>query len=399
MKTHANWIFSGCAGALLSALALGCSSAGSLPEHDDPANSQVASTQGKLAAYDFGTWPAWAMPVNVCFQKFTTTDPAHIGEIPTATQYTALKNLAMVGLQETWQLVPGVSFINRGNCTSAMSSYLHLELSWNPGAGGWCGAGVGATCSLGGGTDTTADQIAFKGLLAHEVGHGMGFGHEHQRPGNEFPSCEAGRVAGCLSCKAKIDVGQACAAADWNACAAGNPILPSPVTTPQSFSTSSPQYAVIQEMLNNNGPVPSFELLTTYDPFSIMNYCAVPNGRDPNDFRPTALDLLGMEMTYPLNTTYPIGCKSGCFYSGTGVITRTDGAITTNWTARGGKNVSLISPINGQSVTSVGTSGLAAGSSTLTFNFVAPRTGGLLTTSGNLRNSNAYHAAVVGVLL
>jgi hypothetical protein len=231
----------------------------------------------------------------------------------------------------------------------------------------------------------------FKGTVVHEVGHGLGFQHEHKRNGGE---CEAARVTGCLNCKAQIDASQACAAADWNACAAGNPILPMPVTTPQTFSTSSPQYAVILDMLNNNGPDPSLELLTVYDPLSIMSYCANINGRAADDFHPTALDLLGMEMTYPLNTTYPIGCKSGCFQTGNGAITRTDGMVTTRWMTRGAQNVIMISPVNGQNVTFLATSALPAGSSTLSFSFRPPR-GGLLTTSGTLINSNAMHAALV----
>jgi hypothetical protein len=36
-----------------------------------------------------------------------------------------------------------------------------------------------------------------------------------------------------------------------------------------------------------------------------------------DDFMPTTLDLLRLEMLYPTSHTYPIGCGVGCFY-GTG---------------------------------------------------------------------------------
>lgn len=378
MNLNINWISVASVGALLLA-AGGCSSV------DSGVSEPLAKTQDQLAAYDFGSWTAWTMPINVCFQKASTP--------PTNTQYAALKAEAFSTLTGSWQQVPGVSFVNQGDCAGSTPTYLHIVLGWAH-EGGSCGIGVGATCSLAGVLDNGPNINSFRGLLNHEVGHALGFGHEHQRPDGVYANCEYDRVVACQSCKAKIDINQACSATDWNACATPQ----TPVSTPQIFSTSSPQYGTILEMLGNNAPDSSFELLTIYDPHSVMSYCAVPNGRDPNEFQPTALDLLGAEMTYPLNTTYPIGCQSGCFYSGNGVISRTDGALTTNWTARGGLNVEIISPLNGAHVASFGTGGLSGGSSTLTFNFVAPRTGTLLTTSGNLMNSNAYHSAVVSAL-
>lgn len=101
-------------------------------------------------------------------------------------------------------------------------------------------------------------------------------------------------------------------------------------------------------------------------------------------------------MIYRSNRTYPVACSNGCFYTGTGVITRqSNGRVTTDWMTRGALNVSLIHPVTRQASTQIETQTLPAGSSTLTFNFKAPRTGALLSTSGTLVNSDASHAALV----
>jgi hypothetical protein len=357
------------------------------------------SVEQPVAAYQFGTWNAWTMPVDVCFTK--NTDPKCNCPTPTTcttctptdTQYTDLKALAMTGLQESWGLVPGISFVNRGECTSSMTSYLHIKIAWGPGWGGACGVGVGTTCGLGGGTANDNDKKFYKAIIGHEVGHGLGLAHEHQRV--DADNCNKNIVDACNRCKTAFDAGKTCTAADWNLCASPNPA----VTTAVYYAPGSDQYGKIGEMLGNNAPVSTLERLTPYDPISIMNYCAGKNGRDGLDDRPTAWDLLGMEMIYPLNTTYRIGCKSGCFVTGTGAITRTDGSVTTAWMERGALSITMIDPKTGQNVTSLSTSAIAAGSTQLTFTFKAPRTNTSLTTSGTLVNDNAAHTSLVNAIV
>jgi hypothetical protein len=371
------------AATLLAVMLNGCSAVG--PESDP--SEPVAATESPIAAYKFDTWTAWSMPINVCFTKSTVT-----GQIPTDTQYSALKALAMSAAQGSWGTVPGVSIVNKGDCSGTTSTYLHIDISWGPWWGGVCGVGVGTTCSVGGGTDDQPMQEFFKSVVVHEVGHALGFPHEHQRV--DAVNCNQALVDACNRCKHAVDAGQACAAADWNTCVVPDTL----VTTPQVFGTNSAQYGKLQEMLGNNGPDASFVLLTAFDPLSIMSYCAEQNGRAQGDSRPTPLDLLGLEMLYPVNSNYPIGCQNGCFATGTGAITRTDGFVTTNWMARGARSITLINPNNGLEATSLATSSLPAGSSQLTFKFRAPRTGALLTTAGTLVNANDAHAALVAVL-
>jgi hypothetical protein len=160
------------------------------------------------------------------------------------------------------------------------------------------------------------------------------------------------------------------------------------------------QYQTVLNKLGDLGPQPTYALLTTYDQDSIMNYCKRPPGYGLEGYHLTDLDVLGAEMTYPLNVTYPIGCLSGCFLTASGgAITRTDGVISTNWTMRGGENVIMVSPVTGLNVTSVNTSALPGGTSQLTFHFQSPRTGAQLTTSGTLVNSNTAHAALVAAAI
>ncbi len=150
---------------------------------------------------------------------------------------------------------------------------------------------------------------------------------------------------------------------------------------------------VVSGRIIDRTPDVKAEPLTAYDGTSIMDYCNVENGRDPSDFRPNALDLLGAEMLYADNRTYPLGCTRGCFHNATGLIVRSDGVLTSPWTQRGAINILLQSGSPTQSAGS-----LPNGTSSLTLRFFDPR-GTLRTASGTVTKSNGLHAAVVSTLV
>jgi hypothetical protein len=355
---------------------------------EQPREDTTEVVNAPLAAYDFSTWTAWTMPVDVCFLKDTNLTP-------TAAQYTSLQSTIMAGLQQTWGQVPGVSFVSHGDCGAIPpSNYLHLVVHWEAGAGGVCGAGVGTTCHFGGATDTQSNIDFLKQVATHEVGHGLGLAHEHQRV--DANSCEKALADACVRCKQSIDANQSCAAADWNTCNETHTcVATTPLTPAQAMQTCVPlnqtPYQKMAENIGNNAAIATLQRMTAYDPDSIMNYC-----RQASGYQLTPLDLLGLEMIYPLNVNYPIGCSDSCFYANGGVITRQDhGAVTTSWMTRGALNVTLIDPVTSQQGTTIATQHLAAGSSQLTFRFIAPRTQQRLTTTGTLVNSDATHTALL----
>ncbi len=185
---------------------------------------------------------------------------------------------------------------------------------------------------------------------------------------------------------------QPCSVADWNSCMIDN------VSTPVTVVVGSDAYNQIVAYIAGLAPINDIHILTKYDPDSVLSYCS------PREFfgewaRPTAYDLLGMEMLYPPSVTFPVGCDTGCLHSATGLITRQDGAVTTSWTERGGVDVTLLSAIDAQNVATLPTSSLAAGSSTLQFLFNTIRTTGLRLASATLLNSNAQHTAIVNAIM
>jgi hypothetical protein len=71
-----------------------------------------------------------------------------------------------------------------------------------------------------------------------------------------------------------------------------------------------------------------------------MSYCSGQNGRDSNNFQPSTLDLLGLQILYPANQNdHWLGCMRGCFNIGRDVIVRVDGQIAADFTAQGAINV------------------------------------------------------------
>jgi hypothetical protein len=127
-----------------------------------------------------------------------------------------------------------------------------------------------------------------------------------------------------------------------------------------------------------------------------MGYCATQNGRAPDDWSPTARDLLGMEMLYPADRLYPVACEQGCLYTAAGLVVRASGTVTSDWTRRGGVGVVM------QSGTSSGTTlpvaGLPSGTSWYSYTFTEPR-GAQLVGGAWVNKSDALHTAILSVVL
>jgi hypothetical protein len=134
-------------------------------------------------------------------------------------------------------------------------------------------------------------------------------------------------------------------------------------------------------------------LMTWYDPLSVMNYCAVDNGRQ--GIRPTELDLLGMKMIYPSSLSHKLGCAEGCFKTGNGdAVVNGIGSVTVDWTELGALGINAswhVGAWNGIGVT-LGASHISTG--TVTFDYVdwynRPHTG-----SASVVKSDAVFTAIL----
>lgn len=340
----------------------------------------------EAAAYPLGDWSRRPMPLQICTEK--NENNGSLSE----RVYSTWKTWVFDALAATWGRVPGISFKNVGECSSATSVDMKITLI-RGGGSGTCGGGVG-DCTVSGmsdasGTDGNVSTIAeadLKRTTVHEVGHGLGLLHEHQMPGRP-PLCpfEQSVLDGCTRCINN----NPCAAADFNNC-----FLDSKTS---SQTLTADQRNVAQSRINDRTVISNAPVLTTYDPMSIMNYCAGVNGRQAGDYQPTRLDLLGMEMLYPSDRTYPIGCDVNCFYSSDGVIVRSDGAITSDWTARGSVNVTMQwGSIVGRAVAAAA---LPNGTSTVTYTFKEPRGTSIMRGSGTVSKSDSLHAAIISSVL
>ena len=97
----------------------------------------------------------------------------------------------------------------------------------------------------------------------------------------------------------------------------------------QQRSDSEATCAVAVDPNPNNTTVPGADLLTPYDPGSIMNYC-----RSDNSGKLTNLDRLGLSVIYPKTFTRQIQ-GNATFRTSNGLLTRTNGKLYSDWTAAG----------------------------------------------------------------
>jgi hypothetical protein len=358
--------------AFFGAFALAGCSAGDLGDTGTSRDESLSTAQEAAQTPMLSTWTPWRMPLALCIQR-GQTDPNESGYYDPVTFETVAQNTLDL-IARTWGLVPGMSFFR--SCSPAEKMTLKL---FSDSGGGGCSVGVGAVCEI---RPTDNDW-----QVVHEIGHGLGMHHEHQR--SEFVACPGHQalIDAWNRCTAAYDATpkQPCTAADVNFI-----FNPDPNVSVPTIITAE-QRAKIEEVRTANLPDPNAAKLTVYDPQSVMSYCGIEFGGSE---KPTNFDLLGMEMLYPLNTGHKLRCKKGCFNTPSGVVVRTDGIVTSGWFARGAIRVPMsLTTATSASPSTISATSLPSGTASVSFTLLDPR-GNRRTGSGTSLKSNAVHAAI-----
>jgi hypothetical protein len=304
----------------------------------DPAREDVATIEQASAGYDSSV-QLWPNVVNVCLMN-PNTPPAD-------------RAVMQAALANSWQVNSGLTFNWLGDCPLGSTNPNVMPISYimpqnggqgggkcNPGRGGAripageCQAAAGCQCYFIDyhflDSDPNFDGTrALSSIIIHEVGHGLGVPHEHQRAdrpayvGNNGQGSVAGEPQRC----------------------------PDP-----SAATCCPDQLNLTNKWTTNDnflKLPNLKLLTLYDAkFSVMSYCRDVDGNGlPGDVNGTSYfsgqDALGIEMMYPKS----FGRKPvmvGGFGDGAGsqYVVRSDTPVglRVDWVARGAMPTMSASP-------------------------------------------------------
>lgn len=136
-------------------------------------------------------------------------------------------------------------------------------------------------------------------------------------------------------------------------------------------------------------------VLTSYDPFAVMNYCA------DNPTQISSKEALFAEMTYPSNTlNHPMFAVNG-YQTGNGWVVRVGSTLETDWAGRGALPAAqpTVSWHKGLTTISAQTFTAIAGSYNLSYDFVDFRTVSHTGLSQAISADDGTYAAITGAIL
>lgn len=369
-------------------------------------------------------WPLNGSPLHLCFIRDSTL---------TVAEFNILRDRVIQTLNKTWGRIPGVSFVS--GCTAPA---MNITLKKDSNGYGSCGLGNGSSCMIAG---VVSNLDSLDSVAVHEVGHGLGLLHEHQRP--DAPNLcdnEKNILKGCQQCTAAT-----CSTAEANACWFSVPKSSSITVSADdktwainqlsagiakcsecskgtcivgacdngtctensywgcfgknptfgTINVSNEDHDIAQWRVNDRVPINNGWVLTKYDPASIMSYCSGLHGR--TDAIPTDNDMLGMEMLYSINRNYGIGCGDGCFETTAGLVTLTTGSIVSEWIARGSVGIPFQIKGTSEYVYSYPVISLNSDTSSISYAF-KDAVGNTRNGSGTVTKSNPIFTAILGTL-